>query len=248
MDHQIADVAPPHAAGGAPLRRSPAADVLANAEDDDDFAAVVLPFMAGRRVLDVGCINHTFFPTPHRRRDSSFFRIEKVAAEVLGVDNAGREVRLAREHGHDVVEGDAETFLADAPFDVVHGGDIIEHLSNPGLFLECCHANLVDGGLLVLSTPNTFSLSNAYQALRRLTNDPSVHPQHTCYFTPTTLKELVRRHGFETVAFHTIEIRTRGLTRKDRVLLRINAGVTRVLPRFKRTLVGVFRKAPGRLA
>lgn len=225
-------------------RRSPAAEVLAAADGKDDFARIVLPLMAGRRVLDMGCINHHFFATPNRRRDSSFFRIERVAAHVQGVDNARRAVRLAREHGHNVVLGNAETFRADEPFDVVHGGDIIEHLSNPGLFLDCARQNLKDGGLLVLSTPNTFSFATAYEVLRRLTNDPKVHPQHTCYFSPTTLKALARRHGFELVAFHTVEIRTRGLTRRERVLLAVNGALTRLLPRFRRTLVGVFRKAP----
>jgi 2-polyprenyl-3-methyl-5-hydroxy-6-metoxy-1,4-benzoquinol methylase len=222
--------------------RSPAEAVLSAADDDDDFARIVLPLMEGRRVLDVGCINHAFFATGSRRRDSSFFRIESAADYVLGVDNAKRAVNLARAHGHNVVLGDAETFRAETQFDVVHGGDIIEHLSNPGLFLDCCHDNLTDNGHLILSTPNTFSLANAYAVLSGFTNDPEVHPQHTAYFSPTTLNELVRRHGFETIALHTAEIRTRGLTRSERVLLALNGAVTRLVPRFKRTLIGMFRK------
>lgn len=224
------------------VRSSPAAQVLAEADDHDDFARVVLPLLAGQRVLDVGCVNHLFFATPVRRRHSSFFRIEQVAASVLGVDNARQPVKQAREHGHNVVFGNAETFRLTEPVDVVHGGDIIEHLSNPGLFLDCCHANLREDGLLVLSTPNTFSIATAYEVLRRFTNDPQVHPQHTVYFSPTTLRELARRHGFQTEAIHTIEIATRGLTRTERTLLAVNRAVTRVVPRFKRTLVGVFRK------
>lgn len=223
---------------------SPAAKALAAVDDDDDFARIVLPLLANRRVLDVGCINHAFFDTTTRRRHSSFFRIEKAAAFVLGIDNVEDSVELARQHGHNIAYGDAETFVAEEPFDVVHGGDIIEHLSNPGLFLRASHANLRDGGRLVLSTPNTFSLATAWQVLRRFTNDPLVHRQHTFYFSPTTLHELVRRHGFELEAFHTIEIGSVGLTRSERNLLAMNKIGTRVLPRFKRTLVGVFRKAP----
>jgi len=52
----------------------------------------------------------------------------------------------------------------------------------------------------------------------------------------------VRRHGFEAVAVHAAEIRTKGLTRTERVLLGLNGAVTRLAPRFKRTLLAVFRK------
>ena len=50
-------------------------------------------------------------------------------------------------------KGNAENFNFDFKFDIIFAGDLIEHLSNPGLFLWSCAGNLKDGGRIIITTP-----------------------------------------------------------------------------------------------
>jgi len=82
----------------------------------------------------------------------------------------------------------------ESPFDVVVAADLIEHLANPGLFLERCREHLRDGGLLCIVTPNAHSLNTSAKAL--LGVRAAINPKHTSWYDPTTLKQLLARHGF----------------------------------------------------
>lgn len=203
--------------------------------------AAVAEFIEGRDVLDIGSINHVFM-NPNRRRDWTFAFLAGRAARIVGVDIEAEEVRRAQAAGFPIVEGDAETYLSDARHDVVTGLDLIEHLSNPGAFLNCARRNLKPGGLLILATPNAFSLTELWKVFAGLTNDPPVHRQHVCYFTPRTLTELARRHGFTPQATRYANVINRNLPFRKRVLNRLNVALTRLAPRFGQTLVMVFAR------
>ena len=159
-----------------------------------------------------------------------------------GIDTSAAEVAKARAAGHDIIQADAETYLSDRRWDVVMAGDVIEHLSNPGRFLDCARANLREGGILVVSTPNTYCLRELARVVAGLTNDPPVNPEHSCAFTPTTLRALCARHGFQQVSLDYTNIpygpRKRRLIK---LLLALNAAATAPLPRFRQTMVAVFR-------
>lgn len=90
----------------------------------------------------------------------------------------------------------AEKFdFGDEVFDVVFAGDIIEHLSNPGLFLDCSKKGLKDEGKLIVSTPNCFSLWNLASKLTRY--EPPVNKDHTCYFNERTIRTLFDKNGWD---------------------------------------------------
>jgi 2-polyprenyl-3-methyl-5-hydroxy-6-metoxy-1,4-benzoquinol methylase len=142
--------------------------------------------------------------------------------------------------------GDAQTYVSPEPYDVVFAGDLIEHLSNPGQFLECSHRNLVSDGRLVLSTPNTCSFAKLARVVARRTNETPVNPEHTCYYTPQTLTHLASRHGVRLVEVKYCELDyTEGHgSRSKRAQLTINAKLSSWLPRFSQTMVAVFEKVP----
>ncbi len=195
-------------------------------------------YIVGKVVLDIGSVNHSFgnFIT----RNWIFDFILKEAAFVQGINIEAAEVEKAQAAGYNILCADAETYRADRKFDAVLAGDLIEHLSNPGLFLQCSKANLLPGGKLILTTPNTFSLERLYLSFLRLTNDPQTHRLHVCYHTPSTLIALAKRAGFRHVATEYVNLNLGGQSRFIRLLLKLNGAITAVLPKFKITMIMVF--------
>jgi SAM-dependent methyltransferase len=156
---------------------------------------LMLPLIAGKRLLDVGCIGHDY---EWRRKAGTFYFADFLgtAAKVKGIDIVCEGVESAQREGYEVELANAEFFIDEGNYDVIFAGELIEHLSNPGHFLRCAFQNLTDDGILVLTTPNAFSLSRIAKCVVRFSNEPPVNPEHTCYFTPGTLNQLVTREGF----------------------------------------------------
>jgi SAM-dependent methyltransferase len=159
----------------------------------------------GRNVLDVGCVDHT--ADAASTSDWLHATIGSVARSSLGVDTAESEVAALAARGYAVEVGDAERLQLNRKFDVVVAGDVIEHLSNIGQFLESAKRHLVPGGVLVITTPNTFSIDQFARALAA--NYVSVNPEHTVSLDPAVTWELARRFGFTPVDFAWLETRFR---------------------------------------
>ena len=90
----------------------------------------------------------------------------------------------------------AENFDFENKFDVIFAADLIEHLSNPGMFLQSCARNLKPNGRLIITTPNCFNLFNIAEKFSK--NEPTVNKDHTCYFNFKTLKRLLEKNNFIT--------------------------------------------------
>jgi ubiquinone/menaquinone biosynthesis C-methylase UbiE len=108
----------------------------------------------------------------------------------------------------------------DDSFDAVYAGEIIEHTWMPGKMISECHRILKPGGLLILDTPNPYSMPNILRFLmkkedsmgenrllnyheakdafgeRKAAGDALLQPQHKIFFTPAMLKQLFETHGF----------------------------------------------------
>ena len=208
---------------------------------ESTYYAAVIPHVAGKRVLDVGSIGHEY---AGKYKTWNFAILQEHVREIAGFDLLESEVAKARADGYDIVVGDAETYVSDEPYEVVFAGDLIEHLSNPGLFLSCAYKNLVAGGHLVITTPNTYSFAKLARVLIRRTNEPPVNPQHTCYYTPETLQQLISRHGFKlsNLEYCELDYSEEYGSRSQRAQLRVNARLSAWCPRFSQTMVAVFER------
>ena len=111
-------------------------------------------------MLHLGCVGFTDCPVARKlnwQREST--RIDQQSFEnCIGVDLDGDTVVELTEHGvfDNLVEGDVEKLteleLSGERFDLVVAGDIIEHLSNPGLMLEGMKGLMKPNGKLLVST------------------------------------------------------------------------------------------------
>ncbi|HQU83935.1 MAG TPA: methyltransferase domain-containing protein, partial [Pyrinomonadaceae bacterium] len=91
----------------------------------------------------------------------------------------------------------------DEKFDVIIAGEMIEHLSNPGLFLRGIKRFMNDDTKLVITTINAYcGLRFGIYFLRGKGgfNEP-VHPDHVAYYSYSTLKLLIERENLKVADF-----------------------------------------------
>jgi len=159
-------------------------------------------FKKSNYLLDVGCFKGFLLYTASQR-----------GWRVVGTEVSKSATHFAREHLQQRVDiGDLldMSWLENLDFDVITLLDVIEHLSSPHRYLKKTDASPRAGGLLYLETANFNSLP------KFLLGDKWTvfHSIHRYYFSPKTIKRMLRQAGFQ-----QIRIRTMGFfpfsTRKD---------------------------------
>lgn len=159
----------------------------------DTVQRFISRFCRGRRVLDVGCIDHSASAS---YSDTWLHRYVQVSASsVLGVDLASAEVDKLRDRGYNVIAADAQVMSLGERFETIVVGELIEHVEAPGTLLRNLRDHLEPGGQIFISTPNPWY---AYHWAESLLFDPRKrwNPEHVAWFDAFTLANLVRRCGF----------------------------------------------------
>lgn len=142
------------------------------------------------RLLDVGCWVGFLLDEARER-----------GWRVLGVEPSTWASSLARERfGLDVRTCDlAELVIPPGSLQVVHLGDVIEHLPDPGVALEQVRGLLAPDGVLALALPDAGSRLARALGPRWW----SVIPTHVHYFTRHSVGRLLARHGYELLSVAT---------------------------------------------
>jgi predicted TPR repeat methyltransferase len=162
---------------------------------------LILERCRDKRVLHLGCTNYPYTQDSLEKGMLLHPEIEKVAAEVYGFD--------ADQDGIAALErlGSKNIYLADLEHlgavelndqvDVIVAGDMIEHLNNPGLFLNGIKRFMHADTELILSTINAYGAMRfvLYGLRGKRGRQEFVHPDHVAYYSYSTLKLLVERHG-----------------------------------------------------
>jgi 2-polyprenyl-3-methyl-5-hydroxy-6-metoxy-1,4-benzoquinol methylase len=140
------------------------------------------------KLVDFGCGNGAFLV---RARDKF---------DAIGIEMSPLSARLARECNPPelVLEGPltevATRSLAEKSFDVVTQFGYIEHEWNPRAALDVAFRVLKPGGITIIKTPNFDSWNRHIMRA----NWVGYHiPAHCNYFTPATLRQILRNAGFE---------------------------------------------------
>jgi cyclopropane fatty-acyl-phospholipid synthase-like methyltransferase len=161
-----------------------------------------LQWINGPKVLDVGCTGHVVEIGSSQWLHG---RLREKFPFVTGIDISEENVRLLRQRGFDNIQvQSADAFELGEKFDTIVAGEVIEHLSNPGLFLQHAREHLNPEGKLVITTPNAFALLFISYALFKFPKTCE-NLEHTCWFCPQTIKELAERSGFRIEHFELFD-------------------------------------------
>lgn len=150
---------------------------------------------AGRRVLDLGCLD----ATAQSKRGTGLWlheRIGRVAASLTGLDNSpsippeGLDTPFST-----IVRGDVMAIDPKVCGDpeVIVAGELLEHVPDPLAFV-CGLRRRFPGRTLVLTTPNATGVTNVLLGIVRR---ESTHPDHLFAFSFTTLTRVMERAGVE---------------------------------------------------
>jgi len=117
--------------------------------------------------------------------------LRKAATRCYGIDKTAMDRPDYARVDLDQLAG-ADTMPHWALIDLIVCGEVVEHLSNPGYFLETLKKQYPVP--VVLTVPNAFSLAGQAWLVKR--GRENVNKDHVCYYSYTTLKELLRRAGY----------------------------------------------------
>jgi SAM-dependent methyltransferase len=133
----------------------------------------------GRKVLDLGC------------RSGALTRHFLEGNEVVGVDVDRAALAKAEERGITPVVADVAEPLpfADATFDAVVAGELLEHVAFPELLVSEIGRVLAPGGKIVGSVPNAFRVQSRLRFL--LGKPPEEDPTHLHMYSARQIRELL---------------------------------------------------------
>jgi SAM-dependent methyltransferase len=166
--------------------------------------------------------------------------LTRVASEVVGVDRDECAVEAIRSQfqGDGLLVGDVEhleRLPLDRTFDVILFGDLIEHLSCPGLALEGLRRFMSPHSELIISTPNAFALlANLRFSMGRFREGN----EHVAAYSKFTLPALLERHHLKITELYTCFTRPPE-TWKGRMKFSIGASVFKTIPDRGGTLLAV---------
>lgn len=151
-----------------------------------DMEKKLIEYTKGKKVLDIGSTGEI-----HEIVNSN-------AKECLGLTISQKGVEIYKKKGHNVILADCQNYEMPeeyGQFDVIFAGELIEHLPNPGLFIENCRKWLKDDGVLILTTPNARSIFKFTGDFIGKWNEGW---QHILAHNRSTIKHLLEFYDFKT--------------------------------------------------
>lgn len=166
----------------------------------------------GKKVLHLGCTNYPYTQEAIENEMLLHLELQKTAKDLYGFDYDQAGIDVLNEAGVDkLYQADLEKLEEvelNETFDVIIAGEIIEHLRNPGKFLQGIQRFMNSETNLVITT------INAYCAFRFLVygfrgkggeNEP-VHPDHVAYYSYKTLSLAINRENLQVKDFYFYDI------------------------------------------
>ncbi len=161
---------------------------------------LVLKLCENKKVLHLGCVDEGITRERVEKGTLLHLQLLEVAKEVHGVDISKGGLKFLEDVGVSrLYHGNLETLdeisgLKGEVFDVILAAEVLEHLNNPGLFLQSVKPFFGEETLMVVTTPNAYRFTGTGY---RLKNMEFIHPDHVCWHSWSTLNALLSKNGYE---------------------------------------------------
>lgn len=142
-----------------------------------DRTAYLVKHATGKTVLHIGCTGEL---------DKALM---KVAKKCYGMD---KQLLDRKDFACCDLDGSLETMPFFEDIELIVCGEVLEHLSNPGHFLKALHHTYPVP--VIFTVPNAMSTGGMEWLVKR--GRENVNKDHVCYYSYTTLKTLLARHGY----------------------------------------------------
>jgi len=183
-------------------------------------------FTPGKKMLDVGCSAGFFMQQAQLRG----FDVTGIEFSIKAIDQADLSIK------HKIMHGEVQQAIHQwqGTLDIVCAFDIIEHMQDPANLTRHLYAALKEGGLLVLSTPDT---SHYLRYLMR-SKWPMLQPlQHMVLFSKKAMKRMLLAQGFRdvitqpTYKYLSFDYLAKQLKKSNKLIYKIMSVIGRLLPK-----------------
>lgn len=166
----------------------------------------------GKKVLHLGCTNYPYTQDSIDQESLLHYDLKEIAGELYGFDFDQKGLDILEKQGTgNLFQADLEKLERvdlNQSFEVIIAGEMIEHLDNPGLFMQGIKRFMDEQTKLVITTINAYSIFRfLLYALRGKggENEP-VHPDHVSYYSYKTLKLVIDRNELDLDKFYFYDI------------------------------------------
>ena len=206
---------------------------------------LITKLCSGKKVLHLGCTNHPYTQQAIESEMLLHFELDKVATELYGFDydQEGIDV-LAALGSKNLYRADLENLgdvEIDETFDVIIAGEMIEHLNNPGLFLQGIKRLMNKNTALVITTVNAYCGMRffLYGVKGKGGKNEPVHPDHVAYYSYSTLKLLLERHHLNISEFMFYDLGNEHRPQNRKILNFINDACVKFAPQWADGVIAV---------
>jgi ubiquinone/menaquinone biosynthesis C-methylase UbiE len=163
------------------------------------------------KTLDAGCVGGDWRFCHASPLSSLHQRIKQICQDVIGLDLNIEGLRKMKHLDPEtsLVRADACCLpFRNGSFDTVVAGEIIEHISNVGFFLDEVYRVLRQNGTLLGDTPNACDLKCIVDLLRGKKQTITQGTTHVHVLDEHSLRLLLLQHGFQAeISYSQIESR-----------------------------------------
>ncbi len=168
---------------------------------NNNYDQYIFDKVKNKSVLDIGVCEHTMVRIESNKWKHNI--LKNAASKIVGIDIIQSLVDFLVSQGFDVRLCDATSDEdLNERFDVVHIGDVIEHVESPVSLIKFAKRHLKEKGSIILRTPNPYCFNYVHSVKKNGTDVSNL--EHMFYICPIHMMEIARRSGTILSSYNTL--------------------------------------------